>query len=49
MEVYVLPEAEREKWRQAVKPFSDSLITEMGDFGQELLEAAEKVNAKYPY
>lgn len=49
LDVYVLPEAERERWRQAVKPFSDSLITEMGDFGQELLEAAATVNEKYPY
>ena len=49
MEVYVLPAAEREKWRQAVSPFSDSLIAEMGDFGQELLKAAKEVNEKYPY
>ena len=49
MEVYVLPAAEREKWRQAVSPFSDARIAEMGDFGQELLKAAEEVNEKYPY
>ena len=49
MEVYVLPEAERERWRQAVSSFSDSLIADMGDFGQELLKAAAEVNAKYPY
>jgi len=49
MEVYVLPEAERERWRQAVSPFRDALIAEMGDFGDELLKAAEEVNKKYPY
>lgn len=49
VEVYVLPQAERERWREAVRPYSESLIADMGDFGQELLKIAEEVNKKYPY
>ena len=49
IDVYVLPQAEREKWREAVRPYSEKLIADMGDFGQELLKIAAEINAKYPY
>ena len=49
IEVYVLPKAERDKWREVVWPFSEQLIADMGDFGQEVLKVGEKVNSQYPY
>jgi len=49
LEVYVLPKEERDKWKEAVWPYSEELITEMGDWGQEFIQVMETVNAKYPY
>ncbi|MBA7607752.1 Solute-binding protein [subsurface metagenome] len=49
LEVYVLSKAERDEWREAVWPYSEQLIADMGDFGQEFLRIAETVNSKYPY
>ena len=49
VEVYILDKAERDKWREAVWPYSEKLIADMGDFGQEFLKVAETVNSKYPY
>ena len=48
-EVYNLPKAERDKWIEKVRPYSDSLIKDMGDFGKEVKKAADRVNSKYPY
>jgi len=47
--VYVLPAAERAKWRDAVWPVSQKLIADMGDWGKALEKVAKEVNAKYPY
>jgi TRAP-type C4-dicarboxylate transport system substrate-binding protein len=49
VEVYNLPKAERDKWVEKVRPYSDSLLKGMGDFGKEVKMAADKVNSKYPY
>jgi TRAP-type C4-dicarboxylate transport system substrate-binding protein len=49
MEVYSLPKAERDKWQALVQPYTDSLITPMGDFGKDVLKASEDANKKYPY
>jgi TRAP-type C4-dicarboxylate transport system substrate-binding protein len=49
VEVYNLPKAERDKWVEKVRPYSDSLIAGMGDFGKELKKAAKEINSKYPY
>jgi len=49
MELYVLPAAERAKWRDAVWPVSEKIIADMGDWGEKFLEVAEEVNSKYPY
>lgn len=49
IELYFLPKAEREVWQEKVKPLVDTIVSEMGDFGQQVVKAAEKSNAKYPY
>ncbi len=49
MDVYTLPKAERDTWQAMVKPFSDSLITAMGDFGNAVKKASDDANKKYPY
>ena len=49
IDVYNLPKSERDTWQAMVKPFSDSLITAMGDFGKDVLKASDDANKKYPY
>jgi len=49
MTVHFLPAAERDLWRAEIQPIVDGLISDMGDFGQEVVRTAEEANAKYPY
>jgi TRAP-type C4-dicarboxylate transport system substrate-binding protein len=50
VDVYILPAAERDKWRAVVWPaVSEPILAAMGDFGQEVSRIAEDVNAQYPY
>jgi len=48
-DIYILPKEERDKWHQAIQPYIDEQIEKMGDFGNKILDVAEKINAKYPY
>lgn len=49
MDVYYLPKAERDNWKEAAKSVIDSNLAKMGDFSNDLLESAEEVNKKYEY
>jgi TRAP-type C4-dicarboxylate transport system substrate-binding protein len=49
VEVISLPEAERARWRDALAPFRESSLAELGDFGKRIQEVADQVNAQYPY
>lgn len=50
MEHYVLPAAERARWRDVVWPVSEKIISDMGDdWGKRFLEVADKVNKEFPY
>jgi TRAP-type C4-dicarboxylate transport system substrate-binding protein len=49
IDVYSLPKAERDKWQAMVQPYTDSLISAMGDFGKDVLKASDDANKKYPY
>lgn len=44
--VYDLPQAERDAWVAKLKPSNDAVLAEMGDFGIELAELAERVNSQ---
>lgn len=48
MEVYDLPKAERDKWVAAVKSYVDEKLANLGDFGKELKDIADKANAANP-
>ena len=48
MEVYDLPKAERDRWIQAVKPYVDKKLGDLGDFGDKIRQIAEKANADNP-
>jgi TRAP-type C4-dicarboxylate transport system substrate-binding protein len=49
MEVYRLPEDERERWREALLPYYEETLGGLGAFGEEAVRIAEKVNAEFPY
>jgi TRAP-type C4-dicarboxylate transport system substrate-binding protein len=49
IQVYVLPKDERDKWIQAITPLTQKILTDMGDWGQDLMKVADKVNTQYPY
>lgn len=49
MQVYNLPNAEREAWRTAAKSVIDGYLAKMGDFSNDVLKTAEDANKKYPY
>jgi TRAP-type C4-dicarboxylate transport system substrate-binding protein len=49
MEVYYLPEAERDIWQEMLSPYTEQVIADLGEFGQELMQIAEEANSKFPY
>jgi TRAP-type C4-dicarboxylate transport system substrate-binding protein len=49
MEVYNLPKAERDKWKALAAPIDDNLLSQMGDFANDVRQTADAANAKYPY
>jgi TRAP-type C4-dicarboxylate transport system substrate-binding protein len=48
MEVYDVPAAERDAWRQAVAPYVNKKLTDMGDFGTQMQNIADKANSANP-
>jgi TRAP-type C4-dicarboxylate transport system substrate-binding protein len=48
MEVYYLPKAERDRWRELLRPYVESEIAAMGEIGQKAKKIAEEANSKYP-
>jgi TRAP-type C4-dicarboxylate transport system substrate-binding protein len=49
VDIYILPENERERWRQAIQPWVDEQMAAMGDFAKKIQDIADKINEKYPY
>lgn len=43
MDIFILPKAERERWRAACKPVYDVVAGKTGEPGKKMLEAAEKL------
>lgn len=49
VDIYILPEAERERWRQAIQPWVDEQMEAMGDFAKKIQDIADEINDRYPY
>lgn len=49
IEIITPPMAERDRWRDALMPFTNQSLADMGAFGERVQEVADEVNAKYPY
>ena len=49
VEIYVLPESERNRWRQAIQPWVDEQWAKIGDAAEEFQKIADDINARYPY
>jgi TRAP-type C4-dicarboxylate transport system substrate-binding protein len=48
VQVYQVPNAERERWKEACRPYLEKQLQTLGDFGQQVLKIAEEVNQKHP-
>jgi TRAP-type C4-dicarboxylate transport system substrate-binding protein len=48
MDVYILPKAERVRWVEKYQPFIDEKISGLGEFGQKIIQIADKANALNP-
>lgn len=48
MEVYDLPKAERDRWKEAVRPYVEKKLADMGEFGDRIRAIAEKANRENP-
>jgi len=49
IEIITPPVEERDRWRDALMPFTEGALADMGAFGARVQEVADEVNAKYPY
>jgi TRAP-type C4-dicarboxylate transport system substrate-binding protein len=47
--IYVVPNAEREKWVKAAAPVKENQLSSEGEFGQKVKQIADDVNNRYPY
>jgi TRAP-type C4-dicarboxylate transport system substrate-binding protein len=47
VDVYLLPNEERELWKQKCQPFVNDQISVAGDFGQKIKDMADQANAEY--
>jgi len=49
VEVYYLPKAERDKWKEALGPYIEEKTAELGEPALKMKQIADELNAKYPY
>jgi TRAP-type C4-dicarboxylate transport system substrate-binding protein len=49
VEVYNLPKAERDKWKDLTRPYVDEQKAALGEIAQKAQQIADEVNSKYPY
>lgn len=48
MTIYELPKAERDRWKEAVRPYVDDKLASLGEFGTKIRQIAEEANAANP-
>jgi TRAP-type C4-dicarboxylate transport system substrate-binding protein len=48
MDVYHLPKEERDRWKQAVKPFFDQMVADLGPDCEKIVAIAEEANKAHP-
>ena len=49
VEVYFIPKQERERMMKKVEPYTTKQLNSMGDFGRQVKQIADEVNARVPY
>ena len=47
--VYYLPEDERARWVDKIKPYMDAQLERFGELGAQVRKIADEVNKQYPY
>ena len=48
VQVYTVPNAERDRWKETVQSYIDKQLSTMGDIGQKVLAIAQEANSKFP-
>ncbi|MBN1629265.1 MAG: TRAP transporter substrate-binding protein DctP [Thermoleophilia bacterium] len=48
VEVFDVPQAELDKWKETCQPLFDQQMEALGEFGQKIKKIADDANAKYP-
>ena len=48
VQVYTVPEAERNRWKVTVQSCINKQLSTMGDIGQKVLTIAQEANSKFP-
>jgi TRAP-type C4-dicarboxylate transport system substrate-binding protein len=46
--VYMLPKAEQDRWKEACSPYSEKLLSDVGEFGLKIKQIADQANAENP-
>jgi TRAP-type C4-dicarboxylate transport system substrate-binding protein len=46
--VYMLPKAERDRWEEACRPYTEKQLSDVGEFGQKVKQIADQANAENP-
>jgi len=47
VEVYKVPMSERDRWKEAARPYMEKQLDIMGDVGEKIVKIAEEANRKY--
>jgi TRAP-type C4-dicarboxylate transport system substrate-binding protein len=48
IDVYILPKAEQDRWKEACSPFIEEQLSAAGDFGVKVKQIADEANSKFP-
>jgi TRAP-type C4-dicarboxylate transport system substrate-binding protein len=49
VEVYYLPKAERDRWKEAFRPIAEEQIAALGEVAQKCKQIADEANSQHPY
>jgi hypothetical protein len=47
--IHIISNNEREKWREKLRNYQEKQLSSMGEFGIKVKEIVDDVNSKYPY
>lgn len=48
IDVYILPKAEQDRWKEACGPYIEQQLSAVGDFGAKVKQIADEANSQFP-